>query len=828
MNTLNDKTRARPMMRAASLLLLSLAAGYAPSAVAQTALTAAQDGPLPSEADEDTHRRARAGGQVTIRGKVVYPDHRNKGQHGRRDDIMGDPGVPSRDRASDEQDLLGAYYVMVDAYERDTGYRPSPTCSRTEQVGRAMVQHDGSFAVSFVPRDPCATDDWANPRFALRLRLRYCDDDVCFQVGPRADSYYELWYRYDDPFTVAAGSSRDVGTLLFSEAGGDERNDHARAANQYASLVDAIVTLHREEGIPFRKSRYGKVQVRYPSRWSSGRATAADLIDLDNSGWPDGGKAIHEYGHIVHRRAWGGDYAGHEDPIQAWGPGTVESPFIAFKEGWANFIERYVTGKCFRSAYDTGGLRSLDRPQDGIQFPENHHRFLCDWVDAADDDRSGNEGIGDVFTASLYSLWHNLDRTDDTIDAYGGHDPVDPGLNVCDMLGYYLDVRKSTAEVGALAHDQYVWWVANLLDNNDISCRDVPAPSALRAYDFSVSARPVAVDESRLSPSGDGPMTVRLEATVANVHPFIASGRGLFRVDDVATGDRLTAVWVLDLAPGSERSIAFDVEVDVVDGRVVSRGLELQVEDYGREDVDLSNNTLHVTLNDDTLRPNLTLTVLALDFDEETSAVQVTAEVTNDGVGRAEVSGPLGGGALPVWMVDSAGERLDRVLLVGALEAGAAREVTMEGTLSAEAQLGLSSSVDITVDPRDVVDETVETDNTQRSYIGRMARLPHTDLVDGRLASLDWIRVSLHLAEIQHDLLRGSLVEDSAVAPWMFASEVDRAFAGQLAETIRPPMGYALPDLEPGRVELGVALSVMPIAASSSAAALSMLWRMMP
>lgn len=819
-------------VRAAATLNLGLALLAALPAAAQNGPPqGGDDGPLPSEHDSEMTLQPLGGGMVTIKGKVFYPDHRHSGQHWRRYDSVGGVGLPPADRTSDYQDDLGAYYAMVDAFEIDTAGLVHTSCTRKDQVGRGMVQRDGSFSITFSPGDPCDHDEVAHPRYALRVRLRFCSDELCFQVGPDDDSFYELWYGSEAPFSVPMGTTRDVGAMLFSEAGAPDLNDHARAANQYASIVDAIVTVHAEEGIPFRKSTYGKLQVRYPSPYSSGRGTAADLIDLNNSGWPEGGKAIHEYGHIIHRRAWGGDYAGHVNPIQSWGANTVEIPFIAFKEGWANFIQRYVTGRCFEESYDGfEGFHSLGVAEDGIHFPENHHYLLCDWVDTADDDRSGNEGIGDVFTASLYSLWHNLDRTDDTIASYGGHDPEDPGLDVCDMVGYYLEVRKAASEVGDVAHDQYVWWISNLLDNNDIHCADVPSPDALRAYDFSVAARATAIDESTLDAAGDGPMTVTMRATVSNEHPFITAGRGRFYVDDLDTGERLTTSWVLDLGAGRSQSIDFDVDVDAIGGHITARRLVVGVEDWGGEDTEASNDSVVVIVDDDLVRPDLVVSVEDLDYDEATATVSLRAVVSNVGL-RAAV--PAGGGFMPslltrVSVADGTGATVDTAMLLGELAAGDDAEVLLEGTVSASAALLLISYIEVTVDPADRVDETDETNNTLRRYLRHAAYMPYLDFSETPTVMTDWVRTSMFLAEIQYELIRSSLIEDTALLPWMFESSIDRSFAEQLAETLRVPVGYTLPDYMSTAVQVGVMPSLVPNAATAEAQAAALQWRWMP
>ena len=57
---------------------------------------------------------------------------------------------------------------------------------------------------------------------------------------------------------------------------------------------------------------------------------------------------------------------------------------------------------------------------------------------------------------------------------YGGK-LTNPGLWLCDYVSYYLDVRKSAAEVGAASHTEYDVKIRDLIYNNNIGCSR-PAP----------------------------------------------------------------------------------------------------------------------------------------------------------------------------------------------------------------------------------------------------------------------------------------------------------------------------------------------------------------
>lgn len=454
---------------------------------------------------------------VTLQGRLLYEDHRRAGRPDLRLDVAGQPGQRKPSRDSPEQRFLGAWYMTVDVFERDDSVRAaSGACAPLEWVGEATVGPDGRFSVAVPAADRCPGE--GAPRYVLRAQAGHCAGPLCFRVGRTQAATYALWFGADRPFAPQEGVV-EAGDLLFSPAREPALNDWSAAANHYASLVEAVVVLHVEQPIPFRLEEYGPVAVRYPSRWASGRATRHDLIDMNNRGWPKGNKMVHEYGHIIHRRAWGGDYAGHHDPIQTWSGNRVgasaEEPFIAFKEGWAIFIERYVSGRCFREKYDTNyELSSLEWDRSGRRFPENHHRALCDWVDDAPDQRTG-DGEGDVLAEGLYALWQALDQTDDTLGRYDSHDPVTEGLDMCDLVRSFLTVQKGPEQVGALEHRRYVWQVSSLLETNDLTCAGVPAPRELLTHDLSVSLRVVEAT------AAEG--VARHAVLVQNTHPFMPS-----------------------------------------------------------------------------------------------------------------------------------------------------------------------------------------------------------------------------------------------------------------------------------------------------------------
>ena len=112
---------------------------------------------------------------------------------------------------------------------------------------------------------------------------------------------------------------------------------------------------------------------------------------------------------------------------------------------------------------------------EGAMWRDNVTKALCDWFDDRDDNDSRLSGPGDHFTAEdIYSMWFNLRRMHEDAAQYGGR-LTNPGLWFCDYVSYYLDVRKSSAEVGATSHAEYDGKIRDLIYNNNIGCSR-PAP----------------------------------------------------------------------------------------------------------------------------------------------------------------------------------------------------------------------------------------------------------------------------------------------------------------------------------------------------------------
>jgi hypothetical protein len=433
---------------------------------------------------------AAAAGTVTIEGRAFFNDRREDGLFSVRDEPDGDPGRRcSPDGLRDDgtacsQNWLAAQYVVVDVIERDEV--SGAGCATEDILTTATVDLHGDFSATFVPTDGCAADTLAKPAIVLRARLRFCGTDYCFSVDDGDGNPYQLLHpgaSQTNPLLVSPGDRVVMNDLRFNLGGSDPAvaNDYSIAANYYASFVDTILTLHRDQGIPFYKDEFGEAKVLYPSTRTgkAGALSPTEIALAGQTGWIKGGVVAHEYGHVVMMRAWDGGYGwdGVGNGGVSWNASTITEARIAFKEGFGNFISRAVfteTGAYDDPDFDDNATTSLPGALgEGWRWVTNVNKLLSDWYDARFDDDSALAGGGDHFTADLYSVWYNLRRMYVDVDEYGGD--FEAGLTICDYIDYYLDVRKSAAAVGATAHDDSVAWITDLIYNNNIACWR-PAP----------------------------------------------------------------------------------------------------------------------------------------------------------------------------------------------------------------------------------------------------------------------------------------------------------------------------------------------------------------
>lgn len=444
----------------------------------------------------DVTRSTGGSSNVTIRGRVFFNDRRNDGLFSTRLDKNGNPGTRCNtagvrdDSTACSINWLAARYMVVDVIEVDEGYF-APTawdCKKEDIVASVAIGQDGSFTATFPASDACDSDARAQTAIALRVRLRYCGD-WCFSVNSDDNEPYALNYpgaTPGAPLLVSGGQDITLGDMNFNPAGtpAGTATDITRAANYYASLVDTVLTLHRDNGIPFYKDEFGEIQYIYPSTESSTATTKSAsrvvISNFEGSGWIKGDTSAHEYGHVTMLRAWDGDYGFDGVGISANDTSKAPSRQIAFKEAWAEFIVHAVmteTDGCARAKFDdnaksTTNIGPLGALGEGASWRLNVTKSLCDWYDNRDEDDTTLAGAGDHFDASsLYSVWYNLRKMYTKASEYSGE-----GLWFCDYVDYYLDVRQSSAAVGVSKHNEYVDKVTDLIYNNNIACF-MPAPN---------------------------------------------------------------------------------------------------------------------------------------------------------------------------------------------------------------------------------------------------------------------------------------------------------------------------------------------------------------
>jgi len=154
---------------------------------------------------------------------------------------------------------------------------------------------------------------------------------------------------------------------------GSTPDNYALAANYYASVVDTILTWHKDNDIPFYGDEYGEIRYFFPAeanpygspRFTSSTATAFTPTEIVISNfesrddgdfvWVPGDTPAHEYGHILMQRAWGGAYGYDGVGNSANDEEQAESRQIAFKEAWAEFSSHAVfdtTNGCARRSFD--------------------------------------------------------------------------------------------------------------------------------------------------------------------------------------------------------------------------------------------------------------------------------------------------------------------------------------------------------------------------------------------------------------------------------------------------------------------------------------------
>jgi hypothetical protein len=257
---------------------------------------------------------------------------------------------------------LGAWGIEVEARDEYGHVR-----------GEGRVRNDGTFSVTVPP----------GVSLDINFRLRYCTSETCFLFSD-AGKIYGLSH----PEKKIVASQKEgiaLAPMLFQEesVAAGVPNNHAHAANHFASLMELSFLWHGIGGASFYVDDFAPLTILLPTTLdTSGRTTGPSTVHISENtgGWIKGNKIMHEYGHVLSLRAWGGRYWFDGEPFAEWSATTPQEPHIAFKEGFANFVTRSAeTAQSCSGSFDTS--ESEGGEEDGLLYPRNVTKFLCDLFD---------------------------------------------------------------------------------------------------------------------------------------------------------------------------------------------------------------------------------------------------------------------------------------------------------------------------------------------------------------------------------------------------------------------------------------------------------------
>jgi hypothetical protein len=406
----------------------------APSQARRRNVETGEAEPLPDIDDEKGESGANSS-EVVIKGRVFYND---RSLFSARKSITGANGTecdPSQTGCG--PNWLAAKYFVVEALEIDDVPLNAFNfnCKRQDTLARATVNSAGDYTLRFPLQDGCGKDRLAGVAIQLIIEMRFCGEKFCMSMNDDRNDPYSLSHRdatLAQPLIVRSAGTITMTDSKFSTAADpNQPNTVSIAANYYASVVDSMLTLHRDTDIPFFKKEFGELRYIYPSKKSS-TATARSPTQIaiseferDDRGrlaWIDGYHAAHEYGHILMQRAWDGDYGFKGVGISAGDSERARDPQIAFKEAWAHFIARAVMVggfACDTDVFDDNNPDDAARYErnknfvdnflpvpgadarkpvfgpvgEGLNFRFNVQKALCDWYDGRVDDDLTLAGI---------------------------------------------------------------------------------------------------------------------------------------------------------------------------------------------------------------------------------------------------------------------------------------------------------------------------------------------------------------------------------------------------------------------------------------------------
>jgi len=379
--------------------------------------------------------------EITISGNVFYNDNRTAGHFSLRSSPTGTVGKKG-DR--ELPNWLGAYRWTVDIIELDKSEpEGSRGCTKSQLVTTVAVGSDGRFSATIKAKDRCKYNVAQILDLQLRAKMHNCFGDWCISFRDADGEIYGMdldGATYARPLKAVAGRSYDLGDQYYPARDGSNNTAtiNGVASNYWASVIDGAIFLHEEVGIPSFQDEFGALSYYYPSS-ESGTATALSPHKVAISpykfegllpAWIPGKTPVHEYGHILMQRAWGGGYGFPGTGRSANDYERASSPAaqVAFKEAWAEFVARVVFSDAYgcegeefdlnnhktfdrfrdeqekeafllltdRRRAELGGMEKEDRAEEGfdifgpilapwlqgVEYRYNNLKFLCDFYDS--------------------------------------------------------------------------------------------------------------------------------------------------------------------------------------------------------------------------------------------------------------------------------------------------------------------------------------------------------------------------------------------------------------------------------------------------------------
>ena len=634
----------------------------------------------------------------SVSGNLYYNDMRYYGCHKWRFDPSGNPGErdpraakPSASHDEDARNWLGAYDVRVEVYEKEVIGK--------QLVGTDRVGRDGSWSVSYSNLGG-GLFEGSKLELVVKFILEVDEADRVFRVA--TDGAFGTTYEYehpaasdDNPLKIDSGGANKMANAYFGGTSQSFDDLHAQAAMVFASCVEVSrvffegdrwdydsdsLSFGAATKVPFREVEHGEIKAVFPKVGGTGTGWAADEFWIGNPGsddtyvrWTNGGLHMHEFGHVINQRAWETGYGFDGNVFQSWNPASQEIPLIAFKEGWANFVQAATLQENGEdhSVLDDKSLDYYDRAnssgrpygdaEEGHLYAGNVGWFLYDWADSGIEDPDDERGEGDAFSASIYSMWLNLVGMWDVASI----SEKEAGLGILEYIDYYLSHRKSTSRVGTSESYRARARIASMAYHNGIES----GPELTGGHGILKSSNEQDVE---LNPFGRYTFESTLYA-MSDVDSFLfasdSSGSLTLKVEDGGDTDLDPAatLWRADTGDFimNMRDSSVSADDDVVETLDYTAGEPLQINAYA-EFEDVIEEVKDYTLTIEAAAPvihNLSLGRLYVGFFNAEASVPAYVKVTVPRfVNRLDARLSAGEGADGVLsLYDSEGELLTRV-----------------------------------------------------------------------------------------------------------------------------------------------------------------------